>query len=111
MAAEKIRILGARQHNLKGINVEIPRDRLVVIAPVVKGETGEFRDVLEKIKREGFVRVRLDGEIVELGRPEPVRLNKSARHTIEVVVDRLVMREGVRPRLADSVDTALRWGH
>ncbi|HEY0791085.1 MAG TPA: excinuclease ABC subunit UvrA [Chthoniobacterales bacterium] len=84
--------------------------RLLVIAPVVKGEVGEFRDVLEKIKREGFVRVRLDGEIVELGRPEPVRLNKGVRHTIEVVVDRLVMREGVRPRLADSVDTALRWG-
>ncbi|MBV8900503.1 MAG: excinuclease ABC subunit UvrA [Verrucomicrobia bacterium] len=84
--------------------------RVLVIAPVVRNEAGEFRDVLEKIKREGFVRVRIDGEILELARPEPIRLSRNLRHTIEVVVDRLVMREGVRPRLADSVDTALRWG-
>src|SRR6201987_4338669 len=84
--------------------------RILVIAPVIRNETGEFRDVLEKIKREGFVRIRVDGEILELGKPEPVRLSKSQRHTIEIVVDRLVIREGVRTRLADSVDTALLWG-
>jgi excinuclease ABC subunit A len=66
--------------------------------------------VLEKIKREGFVRVRIDGEVLELARPEPIRLSKTQRHTIEIVVDRLVIREGVRTRLADSVDTALLWG-
>ena len=71
---------------------------------------GEFRDVIEKTKREGFVRVRVDGEIVELGRPEPIRLKKGERHTIEAVVDRLVIREGIRTRLADSVETALKWG-
>jgi excinuclease ABC subunit A len=84
--------------------------RFLVIAPVVRHETGEFRDVLEKIRREGFVRVRVDGEILELARPEPIRLAKDSRHTIEIVVDRLVLREGVRTRLADSIDTALKWG-
>jgi excinuclease ABC subunit A len=84
--------------------------RILVIAPVIRHEQGEFRDVLEKIKREGFVRVRVDGEILELARPEPIRLSKMARHTIDVVVDRLVIREGVRTRLADSVDIALQWG-
>src|SRR6201981_1740938 len=84
--------------------------RILVIAPVVRHEIGEFRDVLEKIRREGFVRVRVDGEILELARPEPIRLAKDSRHTIEIVVDRLVLREGVRTRLADSIDTALKWG-
>jgi excinuclease ABC subunit A len=84
--------------------------RILVIAPVIRNETGEFRDVLEKIKREGFVRIRADGEILELSKPEPVRLSRAQRHTIEIVVDRLVVRDGVRTRLADSVDTALLWG-
>ena len=84
--------------------------RALVIAPLVRNEVGEFRDVLEKVKREGFVRVRVDGEILELARPEPIRLSKTGRHSIDVVVDRLVIREGVRTRLADSVDTALVWG-
>jgi excinuclease ABC subunit A len=84
--------------------------RILIIAPIIRNETGEFRDVLEKIKREGFVRVRVDGEILELARPEPIRLARTQRHTIEIVVDRLVIREGVRTRLADSVDTGLMWG-
>jgi excinuclease ABC subunit A len=88
-----------------------PEDtRILIIAPIIRHESGEFRDVLEKIKREGFVRVRIDGEILELARPEPIRLAKSQHHTIEIVVDRLVIREGVRTRLADSVDTGLMWG-
>src|SRR5437879_9775845 len=60
--------------------------------------------------RDGFVRVRIDGEIVELDRPEPVRLKKNERRTIEAVVDRLIVREGIRVRLTDSVETALKWG-
>src|SRR5690349_12327160 len=67
--------------------------RALIIAPLVRNETGEFRDVLEKVKREGFVRVRVDGEILELARPEPIRLSKTGRHSIDVVVDRLVIRE------------------
>src|ERR1700735_3518583 len=84
--------------------------RILIIAPIIRNETGEFRDVLEKIKREGFVRVRIAGEVLELARPEPIRLAKTQRHTIEIVIDRLVIREGVRTRLADSVDTGLMWG-
>ena len=87
-----------------------PESRIVLLAPLVQDEVGEFRDVIEKLKREGFVRVRVDGEIIELGRPEPIRLEKGVKHRIEVVVDRLVIRDGVRTRLADSVDTSLKWG-
>src|SRR5207237_2410894 len=84
--------------------------KIVVLAPIVENERGEFRDVIEKLRREGFVRARIDGEIIELGRPEPIRLKKAELHTIEAVVDRLIIRDGVRVRLADSVDTALKWG-
>jgi excinuclease ABC subunit A len=84
--------------------------KIILLAPLVQNQKGEFRDVIEKVKREGFVRIRIDGEIVELGKPEPIRLKKTEGHTIEAVVDRLVIKEGVRTRLADSVETALRWG-
>ncbi|PYL90959.1 MAG: excinuclease ABC subunit A, partial [Verrucomicrobia bacterium] len=87
-----------------------PETKIVVLAPIVENERGEFRDVIEKLRREGFVRARIDGEIVELGRPEPIRLKKIESHTIEAVVDRLIVRDGVRVRLADSIDTALKWG-
>jgi excinuclease ABC subunit A len=84
--------------------------KIIVLAPLVQNQLGEFRDVLERLKREGFVRTRIDGEIVELDRPEPIRLKKDHRHTIDAVVDRLVVREGIRSRLADSVETGLKWG-
>ena len=84
--------------------------RIILLAPLLQNQKGEFRDVIEKVRREGFVRIRIDGEIVELGKPEPIRLKKTERHTIEAVVDRLIIREGVRTRLADSVETALKWG-
>jgi excinuclease ABC subunit A len=84
--------------------------KIIVLAPLVQNQAGEFRDVIEKVKREGFVRVRIDGEIVELGGPEPIRLKKTRRHTIAAVVDRLVVRDGIRVRLTDSVETALKWG-
>jgi excinuclease ABC subunit A len=84
--------------------------KIILLAPLVRNAVGEFRDVIEKTKREGFVRIRVDGEIVELARPEPIRLKKGERHTIEAVVDRLVVRDGIRTRLADSVETALKWG-
>ena len=84
--------------------------KIMVLAPLVENQSGEFRDVLEKLKREGFVRARIDGQMVELDRSEPIRLKKSERHTIEAVVDRLVVRDGIRVRLTDSIETALRWG-
>ncbi|HEV3148105.1 MAG TPA: excinuclease ABC subunit UvrA [Chthoniobacterales bacterium] len=87
-----------------------PESKIVLLAPLVQNQTGEFRDVIEKVKREGFVRVRIDGEIMELGSGEPIRLKKTQRHTIEAVVDRLVVRHGIRVRLTDSIETALKWG-
>ena len=87
-----------------------PGSKIIVIAPLVQNQAGEFRDVIERLKREGFVRARIDGEVVELDRPDPIRLKKNERHMIEAVVDRLVVREGIRVRLTDSVETALKWG-
>ncbi len=87
-----------------------PESRVILLAPIVRGEVGEFRDVLEKLRREGFVRVRVDGEIVELGGTTPVRLDKTKAHRIEAVVDRLVVRDDIRQRLSDSVATSLKWG-
>ena len=87
-----------------------PGTKIIVLAPLIENQSGEFRDVLEKLKREGFVRARIDAELVELDRPEPVRLKKRERHTIEAVVDRLVIRDGIRVRLTDSIETALKSG-
>jgi excinuclease ABC subunit A len=87
-----------------------PSTKIIALAPLIENQAGEFRDVLERLKREGFVRARIDGKIVELDQSQPVRLNKNERHTIQAVVDRLVVREGIRVRLTDSVETALKWG-
>jgi excinuclease ABC subunit A len=87
-----------------------PGSKIIVLAPLIENQPGEFRDVMEKIKREGFVRARIDGQITELDRREPIRLSKKSRHTIDAVVDRLVMRDGIRVRLTDSIETALKWG-
>ena len=87
-----------------------PETRIIVLAPLIENQLGEFRDVIEKAKREGFIRVRVDGQIAELDRPEPIRLKKNEPHTIEAVVDRLVVRDGIRIRLTDSIETALKWG-
>jgi len=87
-----------------------PETRIFLLAPLVENQLGQFRDVIEKIRREGFVRVRIDGQIMELDRNEPIRLRKNERHTIEAVVDRLFVRDGIRVRLTDSVETALKWG-
>jgi excinuclease ABC subunit A len=86
-----------------------PGTRIVVLAPLIESQAGEFRDVIEKTKREGFIRVRIDGQIAEFDRPEPIRLKKNEQHTIEAVVDRLVVRDGLRVRLTDSIETALKW--
>jgi len=80
--------------------------RLMVLAPLVRGQRGEHKEVLRGIVADGFVRVRVDGEMVEL--KNAPRLAKNRRHTIEAVVDRLVAKEAARSRLADSVETALR---
>src|SRR5438477_1237251 len=98
------------QHIVDQILSYEPGTRIVVLAPLIENQAGEFRDVIEKTKREGFIRVRIDGQISEFDRPEPIRLKKNKRHTIEAVVDRLVVRDGLRVRLTDSVEIALKWG-
>jgi excinuclease ABC subunit A len=80
--------------------------RFTVDAPIVRGRKGEFKDVLEDLRSDGFTRVKIDGEQYLLD--EPPALDKQIRHTIVVVVDRLVMKKGLRTRLNDSVETALR---
>jgi excinuclease ABC subunit A len=86
------------------------RSRVMLLAPVVREQKGEFRDVVERLSREGFVRARIDGGLVELANGLRVKLDPKARHTIEAVVDRLVIDEKIRVRLSDSVETALKWG-
>ena len=87
-----------------------PKTRVMVLAPVVRGEKGEFRDVIERLAREGFVRARVDGALVELATNMRVKLDPKQKHSIDVVVDRLVIDDKVRVRLSDSVETALKWG-
>jgi excinuclease ABC subunit A len=87
-----------------------PKTRVMLLAPVVRRQKGEFRDVIERLAREGFVRARVDGEFVELAADTRVKLDKKRFHTIEAVVDRLVIDNKIRVRLGDSVETALRWG-
>ncbi len=87
-----------------------PKTKVMILAPVVQDQKGEFRDVLERLGREGFVRARIDGELVELGGNLRAKLDPKGRHTIDVVVDRLVIDDKIRVRLGDSVETALKWG-
>jgi excinuclease ABC subunit A len=87
-----------------------PKTRVMLLAPVVRRQKGEFRDVIERLAREGFVRARVDGGFVELAADTRVKLDKKKFHTIEAVVDRLVIDDKIRVRLGDSVETALRWG-
>ena len=87
-----------------------PESKLILLAPVVQNQEGEFRDIIEKLRREGFVRARIDGTITDLDTEQRVKLDKKRKHRIEAVVDRLVLKAGLRQRLADSVETALRWG-
>jgi len=86
--------------------LELPEGtRYQVLAPVVRGRKGEYADLFKELQTKGFARARVDGEVVQLAQP-PV-LEKKLKHDIEVVVDRLVSREGVQRRLTDSVETAL----
>ncbi len=83
-------------------------ERFLLLAPVVEGRKGEHRKLFEQMVREGFVRARVDGEVVEAS--SPPTLDPKRKHTVEVVVDRLAVRDGIRSRLADSLETALRVG-
>ncbi len=82
--------------------------KLYVLAPLVRGRKGEYRKIFEEVAKSGFVRVRVDNEIYDIN--EPINLDKKKKHSIEVVVDRLILRADIKKRLTDSVETALKVG-
>ncbi|MFB5266688.1 excinuclease ABC subunit UvrA [Paenibacillus enshidis] len=82
------------------------KTRLQILGPVISGRKGEHKSLFSDIAKQGFVRVRVDGELRDLS--EPIELEKNKKHTIEVVVDRIVVKEDVQARLADSIETALK---
>lgn len=82
--------------------------RLQVLAPVVRGRKGEYKSVIQDVAKAGYVRVRVDGEMYEV--TDDIPMDRYKQHTIEVVVDRLVMKEGIERRLTDSVEAALKMG-
>ena len=87
--------------------LEFPeRQRLQILAPIVRKKKGQHKNIIEKVQKDGYVRVRVDGEIFDV--TEVPELSKSQQHTIEVVVDRIVIKDGIRSRLFDSVEAALR---
>ncbi len=83
--------------------------RFLILAPKIRGQKGEYQDLFQELLRQGFVRARVDGEIIDLSAPPP--LDRYRRHDIEVVVDRLEMRPGLRSRIAEALDTALAAGN
>src|SRR5258708_2661126 len=83
-----------------------PGDRIMILAPVVRGRKGEYRQELEKLARDGFVRARIDGDLCQLD--DPPRLDKRKNHNIDVVVDRLLVKQGIAGRLEQSIATALK---
>ena len=88
---------------------ELPTDtRVLVLAPVVRGQKGEYRDLFEDMAKQGYARARVDGEIVTLA--DAPALARQIRHNIEVVIDRLTVSPTARPRLAEAVENALRLG-
>lgn len=83
-------------------------ERIMILSPQVRGRKGEYKDVFERAKRDGFIRVRVDGSIMDLSKP--IRLDKNKQHSIEIVIDRLVVKKSVKDRLTDSIELALSRG-
>ncbi|WP_050606480.1 excinuclease ABC subunit UvrA [Clostridium niameyense] len=83
------------------------RTKIQILAPVIRGRKGEHIKVLDNILKNGFVRARIDGEIIDL-EEEDIKLEKNKNHTIEAVVDRIIVKEGIEARLTDSIETALK---
>lgn len=82
------------------------RTKIQLLSPIVRGRKGEHQKVFESIRKEGFVRVRVDGELKEIS--EDIKLDKNKKHSIEVIIDRLIVKEGIEQRLTDSLETALK---
>jgi excinuclease ABC subunit A len=88
--------------------LEVSEGRLIILAPVIKERKGTHQKTLEQLQKDGFVRVRINGEVYDMD--DDIQLEKNKRHTIEAVVDRLRIKEGIRSRLYDSLETAARIG-
>ena len=87
-----------------------PDKRAILLAPVVRGRKGEYRKLFADLRREGFARVRVDGTLYELEEAEKLKLEKFEKHDVDVVIDRVTLREGDRSRIAESVELGLRRG-
>src|SRR5262249_20856787 len=89
-----------------------PEERVMVLAPLVRGRKGEFKAELSKLTQHGFVRARIDGELRNLDEEfDNIQLDKRKNHTIEVVIDRLLVKPGIEKRLEQSVSTAMKLGN
>ncbi len=82
-----------------------PETKIQILSPIIRGRKGEYREIFEQARRDGYVRVRVDGQVRELS--EDIKLDKNKKHNIEVVVDRLIVNPKIQTRLTDSVETAL----
>lgn len=88
--------------------MELPeRSKIMILAPIIRGRKGTHEKVLENIKKQGFVKARIDGEIYDLTEDE-VKLEKNIKHNIEAVVDRIIVKDGIEGRLTDSIETSLK---
>lgn len=85
------------------------RTKIMILSPIVRGRKGAHQKLIEEIKKKGFVRARIDDEIYDLSEEE-ITLDKNKKHNIEIIVDRIVIKEGVEGRLSDSLETALKMG-
>ena len=85
------------------------RTKFQILAPVVRGKKGRHEKVFESAKKSGYLRVRVDGNMYEL--TEEIKLEKNIKHSIEIIIDRLSIREGIEKRLTDSVENALKLGN
>jgi len=95
---------------ITGKILDLPRNaKIMLLAPRVKGRKGEYKDLFSGLRKDGFLRARVDGKVLNL-EDKDVKLHKNKKHTIEVVIDRLVMGDNVKKRLTDSVETALAMG-
>ncbi|EGS9998779.1 excinuclease ABC subunit UvrA [Clostridium perfringens] len=83
------------------------RSKIMILAPIIRGRKGTHEKVLENIKKQGFVRARIDGEIYDLTEDE-IKLKKNIKHNIEAVVDRIIVKDGIEGRLTDSIETSLK---
>ena len=85
------------------------RTKIQILAPIVTGKKGEHVKILENIKKNGYVRARIDGDLIDL-EDEDIKLEKNKKHTIEIVIDRIVIKDGIESRLTDSLESALKLG-